>query len=168
MRVWPILCIAFYASILMQPLTARAQSFDPATGNAPLQIVIPAVDHVFFEEVTKTGGDPSILLRYTALIVNSWFDAVAPYHPTARAVYSTQDRRAPFDPSDNTDINIAMVAASQAVLDGLFPHQADRWAKMVETALAAVPETRDVSDALRVGALAGQAVFDSRLDDGMN
>lgn len=168
MRVWPILCIAFYASILMQPLTARAQSFDPATGNAPLQIVIPAVDHVFFEEVTKTGGDPSILLRYTALIVNSWFDAVVPYHPTARAVYSTQDRRAPFDPSDNTDINIAMVAASQAVLDGLFPHQADRWAKMVETALAAVPETRDVSDALRVGALAGQAVFDSRLDDGMN
>lgn len=168
MRVWPILGIAFFASVLLQPITARAQTFDPATGNAPLEVVIPAVDEVFFEEVTITGGDPSILLRYTALIVNSWFDAVAPYHPTARAVYSSQDRREPFNPSDNTNLNIAMVAASQAVLDDLFPHHAERWAEMVQTVLSAIPASHDSSDAMRVGATAGQAVFDARLHDGMN
>jgi len=168
MRVWSILFIALCGLVLLQPLSVRAQTFDPVTGNAPLEIVIPAVDPVFFDEVTITGGDPSILLRYTTLIVNSWFDAVAPYHPTARAVYSSQDRRVPFSPSDNTNLNIAIVAASRAVLDDLFPHHADRWAEMVQTVLATVPETHDTSDALHVGAMAGQSVFDARLHDGMN
>lgn len=168
MRILVVLTL--WLNILVHPPVALAQAgeFNLVTGNGPLEIVIPAVDKVFFEEVTRTGGDPSILTRYTTLIVNSWFDAIAPYHPTANAVYSDQERRPPFDPSDNTDINIAMVAASVAVLGDLFPHRTELWTGLMETALAAVPAGRDVSDATKLGTLAGHAVFDARLHDGMN
>ncbi len=142
-------------------------AFEGRTGNAAIQVVIPAVDPVFFEAVTKHGGDPSILIRYTTLIVNSWFDAVAPYHPTALAVYSQQARQAVYDPSDNTLLNVALTAASKVVLDACFPTYADRWENMLRTVVDAAGE-RDVTAALAVGTTAGRAVWTGRLRDGMN
>ncbi|MEY3051420.1 MAG: hypothetical protein RLY31_1205 [Bacteroidota bacterium] len=155
-------CIA--CAVYAQPSGER---FDCATGNAAIEVVIPQVDPVFFEAVTKHGGDPSILIRYTTLIVNGWFDAVAPYHPTAAAVYSRQERQPVYDPSDNTFLNVALTAASKVVLDHCFPDYSDRWSAMLETVKEAAGN-KDVSNALTIGEKAGLAVWTSRLRDGMN
>ena len=72
---------------------SRAQTppFDFDTGNAPIEVIIPAVIPALFQ--TTTPNDAPIILRHTTLITNAWFDAIAPYHPTANGVYSRLGRR---------------------------------------------------------------------------
>ena len=43
-------------------------------------MVIPTVIPVVFQSVNGPG-DASLILRYTTLITNAWFDAMAPDHP---------------------------------------------------------------------------------------
>ena len=154
------------------PATAQAPNpaapFDPATGNAAGQVIIPTVDPVFFSDATVHGGDPSILIRYTTLIVNSWFDAAAPYHPTAVGVYSDLPREAPFTPTDNTALNVAMTAGSKAILDHCFPQHMDKWEAMLAAVVGNRADDAVVIRALQIGSAAGEAVWKGRLDDGMN
>ena len=65
---------------------------DLEQGNAAVEVVIPnAVPAIF--EVSPTVGDATLVLRITTLITNAWYDASAPYHPTAVGVYSSLGRR---------------------------------------------------------------------------
>ena len=118
-----------------QPEGGAMPPFDLTTGNAAIQVIIPAVDPIFFEDVTVHGGDPSILIRYTTLIVNSWFDASTAYHKTAVGVYSTPEKAKRYDPADNSALNAAMIAASKVILDACFPQHAERWEGMMADAL---------------------------------
>jgi hypothetical protein len=63
------------------------------TGNAPVEVIIPAVAPIIFSDVSPNGSDATLVLRITTLITNAWFDASAPYHPTAQGVYSRLGRR---------------------------------------------------------------------------
>jgi len=73
--------------------SATAAAFDLDTGNAPIEVVIPTLIPAIFASVTPS--DASLVLRYTTMVTNGWFDAIAPYHPTAVGVYSRLGRRPP-------------------------------------------------------------------------
>ena len=84
---------AVFALAIVPP---RAQgpppgSFDFDTGNAGIEVIIPAVIPALF--ATTTPNDAPIILRHTTIITNAWFDAIAPYHRTAVGVYSQLGRR---------------------------------------------------------------------------
>jgi hypothetical protein len=75
-----IVAFVFVLSIAGLPAFA---AFNLDTGNAPIEVVIPAVAPIIFMDVSPSGGDASLVLRITTLITNAWFDASAPYHRTA-------------------------------------------------------------------------------------
>lgn len=170
---WQLSPLVLAMSSTMLPTTCVMSQqdmppFDLKTGNAAVQVVIPAVDPIFFEDVTVHGGDPSILIRYTTLIVNAWFDASTAYHKTAVGVYSTPSRQKAFDPTDNTTLNAAMISASKIILDQCFPQHQERWGAMLNDAIGDRIDELEIQSALKTGALAGRAVWRGRIDDGMN
>jgi len=166
-RIRHAIFFVFFLYTIVGSSQDPAKAFNAAQGNAAIEIIIPNVDPVFFQEATLHGGDPSILIRYTTLIVNAWFDAVAPYHPTAVAVYSDQERQTPFDGRDNTHLNVAITAASKVILDNCFPGYKEKWEQMLQSVIEGSGAT-DVSAALKIGALAGDKIWNGRLRDGMN
>ena len=75
-----LICVAM-VPIFTPVSRAESASFDFDTGNAPIELVIPAVIPALVQ--TTTLNDAPLVLRHTTLITNAWFDAIAPYHPTA-------------------------------------------------------------------------------------
>lgn len=160
-------------SFIVSPNIASAQDaepspFDLATDNAAVGIVIQAAVPAIFE-LSPTGGDATLVLRVTTLITNSWFDAVAPYHPTAIGVYSDLGRRPLAESDDNTNLNIALIYASYRTLNSLFPNRSEDWQNMVRSAgLDPDDESTDLTTAAGIGNAAGNAVVAARENDGMN
>jgi len=109
------------------PLPAAAQPYDLANGNAAVEVVIPVVAPVIFSDVSNSGGDATLMLRVTTLVTNSWFDASAPYHPSAVGVYSRLGRRPASEALTNENINIALLYSSYRVLNSLLPARAAEW-----------------------------------------
>lgn len=148
--------------------TVRAAELDLHTGNAPVEAIIPAAIPAIFTDVSPTGGDATLVLRLTTLITNAWFDAAAPYHPTAVGVYTRLGRQPP--PATNEAVNIAVLYASHRVLNSLLPNRAAEWdALLLGVGLDPDdPATADPGTPHGIGTLAGRGVVDGRLHDGMN
>ena len=68
--------------------SSSATGVDLDTGNAPIEVIIPAVAPIIFTDVSPSGSDATLVLRVTTLVTNAWFDASAPYHATAQGIYS--------------------------------------------------------------------------------
>jgi len=142
--------------------------FDPATGRAPEQVVVPRVVPAIFESVSPTAGDAPLVLRVTTMVTNAWFDAIAPYHPTAVGVASRLGRRPPSE-ATQANKNIAIIYASYRVLNSLLPQHADDWRQMLRDAgLDPDDGRRDLSSPIGIGNRAGAAVVAAREHDGMN
>jgi hypothetical protein len=62
---------------------------------------------------------------------NAWFDAIAPYHPTAVGVASRLGRRPASERATNRQRNIAILYASYRVLTGLLPKFEAQWREML-------------------------------------
>ena len=140
--------------------------FDFDTGNSGIEVIIPAVIPPLFQ--TTVPSDAPIILRHTTLITNGWFDAIAPYHPTAIGVYSTIGRR-PASESTNRNKNIAMLYASYRVLNSLMPRFSANWRAMLESVgLDPDDATEDLSTPMGIGNVAGRRVVEVRERDGMN
>ncbi|MEQ8280634.1 MAG: vanadium-dependent haloperoxidase [Deltaproteobacteria bacterium] len=149
------------------PATASAQ-YDFDNGNAPIEVVIQNVVPVIFQDISPSGGDATLILRTTTLITNAWYDATAPYHPTAVGVYSRLGTR-PVAERTTRNINIAAVYASYRLLNDFLPHRASDWrAIMVNAGLDPDDNSTDLTTAIGIGNVAGQAVADGRKNDGMN
>ena len=89
-RVLPVLA----ASLLIgSAAKAEAPAYDFDNRNAAVEVAIQTIAPLIFEELSPTAGDASLVLRATAMTTNAWFDAVAPYHPTAVGLYSRLGRR---------------------------------------------------------------------------
>jgi hypothetical protein len=147
-------------------VSSAQAAFDFDNGNAPIEVVIPNVIPVIFQSVNP--GDASLILRYTTLITNSWFDAIAPYHQTAVGVYSKLGRRPP-DQRTNRNKNTAIIYASFRVLNSLFPQATATWRNML-TSVGLDPDDNSTSKqtAVGLGNSAGSAVVAFREHDGMN
>ena len=169
---WLVAVVLTGAMIAGAPLGAPTQAstaFDLDTGTAPVEIVVPQVVPVIFGSVSPNGNDATMVLRITTLVTNAWFDAIAPYHPTAVGVYSNLDRRPAAEHDTNRNRNIAIVHASYRVLNSLLPAHADDWRQMVASAgLDPDDDSTDTATAVGIGNVAGAAVVAAREHDGMN
>jgi hypothetical protein len=165
--VFAALAAALAVSTLRtEPL--HADTFDFQSGNAPVEVVIPAAIPVIYQFVSPGANDATLVLRITTVITNAWFDAIAPYHPTAVGVYSKLDRRPPHQRTD-ANRNTAILYASYHVLNSLLPQHTDQWrAMMTGVGLDPDDNSMQLSSPIGVGNRAGKAVVAAREHDGMN
>jgi hypothetical protein len=147
---------------------AEAAFFNFDTGNAPIHVVIPRLISGI-RGVSPGANDASIVIRIITLTNNAWFDAIAPYEPTAVGVYSRLGRRPPGESATNRNKNIAILYASYRVLNSLLPQNAADWNKML-TSVGLDPNnvSRDLTTPVGIGNVAGWAIVAAREHDGMN
>jgi hypothetical protein len=161
-----VVVCSFAALMIWQARPASAQ-FNFDTGNSGIEVIIPAVIPALAQ--TTTLNDAPIILRHTTLITNAWFDAIAPYHPTAVGVYSRPGRRPPAEAATNRNKNIAMLYASYRLLNRLMPRFAGNWRAMMESVGLNPDDTsNDLTTPVGIGNSAGTAVAAAREQDGMN
>jgi len=154
--------------LLFVLLSARAAAFDFKNGNAAVEVIIPNALPAIFE-VSPTAGDATLVLRFTTIITNGWFDAIAPYHPTAVGVYSNLGRRPANESTDNENINIAAIYASYHAFNSLFPARREQWRQwMIDLGLDPDDTSEDLTTPVGIGNVAGKAVVAARENDGMN
>lgn len=155
--------IALVATLSM----GQAHSFDFDTGNAPAEVIIPTIIPVILEDVSPGASDATLVLRNTTLVTNAWFDAIAPYHPTAIGVYTQLDQRLSED--TNREKNIAILHASYQVMKSLHPNRMATWdAMMTSVGLNPNDTSTDPATPEGLGNLAGMNVVLNRENDGMN
>lgn len=165
---WRYLLCATILSICSMVQQAQA-AFDFEEGNAGVELIIPTVAPVIFTEVSTTGGDATLVLRVTTLVTNSWFDAIAPYHPTAVGVYSRLGNRPAEEYENNANMNTAMLYASYRVLNSLLPNQQATWKAMLsDVGLDPDNNSNDLTTPEGIGNAAGLAIVAARENDGMN
>ncbi len=153
------------AAVLM--ISAHSMAFDLNTGHAPLEVVIPKTGQFLGQEVSISGADATLVLRYTAMLSNSWFDAVAPYHPTQVGVYSQFSNR--MKDATNHDKNVSVLYASYRVLSSLAPSRQAEWdAMLTNVGLDPTDDSTDPTTPVGIGNIAGSSVVAARLHDGMN
>ena len=146
-----------------------ANAFDFDTGKAPLDVVVPTVLPIIFSDISPTASDPTLVLRFTTMLSNSWFDAIAPYHPAAVGALSNLGRRPPSESVTNRNKNIAILYASYRVLNSLLPQRNAEWRAML-TSVGLNPDntSEDRATPAGIGNLAGKAIVAFKLHDGMN
>jgi len=172
-RRWAAACCAILTlGLISGPAAADPGSdavlaFDLDTGNAPVEIIYPAITP-HNKDVSATGSDATLDVDYAMLLEVSWFDAIAPYNPTAVGVCTNLGRRPAAEATDRNR-NIAIVYASYRVLLNFLPQFAADWRAMVTSAgLDPNDDQRTTTTAVGIGNLAGQGVIDNRRGDGLN
>lgn len=149
--------------------SAYASSFDFENGNAAIEVIIPNAIPAIFESLSPSGGDAPLVLRATTLITNSWFDAIAPYHPTAIGIYSELGRRPADESATNRNLNIAMFYSSYRVLSSILPAHVQTWRDMLNTVgLDPDDNQQNTNNPIGIGNSAGVAILAVRENDGMN
>lgn len=157
----------FALTFVVASAGAEPPPFDFDEGNAALEIVIPAAVPAIFASVSPS--DATLVLRFTTMITNAWFDATAPYHPTAVGVYSRLGRRPVSESLTNANINVAILYASFRTLNSLFPAFSDHWREMMESVgLDPDFEEENTTEAAAIGNAAANAMLAVRENDGMN
>jgi len=161
------LAVGILAGGITLAAAATASAFDFATGNAPIEVVIPNAVPAIFASVG--GGDASLILRYTSMITNGWFDAIAPYEPTTVGVNSYLGRRPASESATNENKNVAIMYASLRTMNSVFPtHKAEWTAMMTSVGLDPNDTSTDITTAVGIGNSAGNAVVAFREHDGDN
>lgn len=156
-----------FAAISTLLLAGKAMAFDLNTGHAPTEVVIPSAMVYLATDVSKSGADATLVLRYTALLSNAWFDAVAPYHPTQLGVYSKITNRR--TDGSNHDKNVSVLYATHKVLSSLAPQRQSQWDAMLsDLGLDPKDTSTNLNTPIGVGNYAGNAIVAARINDGMN
>jgi len=158
-----VVVLAFHVS------SARGTTFNFDTGNAPIEVVIPNAIPAVLGTVSPRANDATLVFRITTLTTNAWFDAIAPYHPTAVGVCSRLGRRPAHEGATNRNKNIAILYASYRVLNSVLPQNTAEWRNMM-TSVGLDPDNaqEDTTTAIGIGNAAGNAVVAAREHDGMN
>jgi hypothetical protein len=146
---------------------AQAPAFNLDTGNALFEVVgLPIVSALLR---TTSANDAPFILRHVVVINNAWFDALAPYHPTAVGVSSRLGRRPASESATNRQKNIALIYASYRIMNSLMPQFAADWRAMVASAgLNPDDASENLATAIGIGNAAGRLVAEDRERDGMN
>ncbi|RII13458.1 hypothetical protein DSC45_24200 [Streptomyces sp. YIM 130001] len=144
-------------------------AFDFDNGNFIRDLVTTNGGGGFPPADAMAPGDVSTYTWITHLFQTSWFDAVAPYHPTAVGVYSRIPRRPAEEAATNRNKNIAALYASYQVVKVVFEERAAVMRQAL-TALGLDPDddSQDPATAVGIGNIAGQAIVRARANDAMN
>jgi len=159
--------ILLFILIPILPLNAKAD-LDPNITNAPFQVIIPAGIQVVQEELSPNANDPTTIFRITAMVSNAWFDAIAPYHPTAVGVYSRIPTR-PESERNDRNRNVATLYASKQIYTSMFPQRAETF-KVAFASIGLDPDDNslDTTTPIGIGNVVGKAIVDARINDGFN
>lgn len=144
-------------------------TFNFDTGNAATEVIFPRTEEPLRRLISPGGGDATLILRVAAEVEASWFDAIAPYHPTAVGIYSDLGRRPASEATTNKNKNIAILYATYQVLTNLEPKATPEWRAML-TSVGMDPDDSQVNKVtpIGIGNLAGKSVVAARSHDGMN
>jgi hypothetical protein len=147
----------------------NAVAFNFDTGNAATDVIFPATEQPTRLGLSTSGMDATTIFRLAALVECGWFDAIAPYHPTAIGIYSDLGRRPASEGVTNKNKNIAMFYASYQVLKSMLPAYDASWRAMLTSVGLDPDDTQENrTTAVGIGNLAGNSVVRARLNDGMN
>ncbi|WP_051722720.1 vanadium-dependent haloperoxidase [Streptomyces albus] len=156
-----------------QPAAAAATAgttrhrFDFATGNAPLEVFGPVSGDPVRAAIEPS--DATLIIRFSNLVAHSWFDAIAPYHPTAVGIHSDLGRRPASERATNKHRNVALMYATYRMYGALLPQYSAVWREaMSSVGLDPDDDGEDTGTPVGIGNLAAQGVLRSRLRDGMN
>jgi hypothetical protein len=113
--------------------------------------------------------DVTVLDRFVHSAATAWFDAMAPYHPTAVGVHSRLGRRPSSEAATNRNKNIAALYASYQVTRSMVPEVEPVFRELL-TSISLDPddESEDRTSPVGIGNLAGKAVVAARERDGIN
>ncbi|HET6214169.1 MAG TPA: hypothetical protein VFE14_14995 [Micromonosporaceae bacterium] len=95
------------------------------------EVIFPTANVVVRRLVSPDAADATLILRLATLVENAWFDAIAPYHPTAVGIYSNLGRRPASEGVTNRNKNIAILYASYRMLMNLLPQGSADWRAMM-------------------------------------
>lgn len=178
-RYYVIACCAVLTSVVLAitgmvaaedrgQQTAR-KGFDFDKGNAPLEVIFPKTEGQVRQAISPGGGDATLILRVAAMVEVAWFDANAPYHPTAVGIYSNLGRRPKSESATNKNKNIAILYATYRMLNNLLPGQSANWREMM-TGVGLNPDDdqENTNTAVGIGNRAARSVIANRVNDGMN
>lgn len=162
-------CVIALMALTTGRVTPAAQApppFNFDTGAAPVEIIAPAIVQVLLQ--ITPANDAPIILRHTTLASHAWYDALAPYHPTAVGVSSNLGRRPAVERTQRNK-NIAMLYASYRLMNSLQPRFAATWRGML-TSVGLNPDdtSEDLTTPVGIGNVAGRHVVADRERDGMN
>lgn len=147
---------------------ATALAFDLGTGNAITEVVFPALQQVQGAAVSADGSDVTLIVDTAMLLELPWFDAIAPYHPTAVGIFADLGRR-PRGEATTRNRNIAVLYASYSSFNRLIPEFAGNWRAMMASAgLDPDNASQDITTPAGLGNMAARRAFESRTHDGMN
>jgi hypothetical protein len=143
----------------------QAATFDLDQGNALIQVVFPRYDAV---TRTESLGRPVLVVDRATLIELPWFDAIAPYHPTAVGIFSNLGRR-PADERTTRNKNIAVLYSSFTSLNVVLPEYKPRWIEMMQAAgLDPNNTAEDPTTPSGIGILAAKNAMAALKHDGTN
>ncbi|MEZ0069974.1 hypothetical protein ABIA32_006022 [Streptacidiphilus sp. MAP12-20] len=147
---------------------AKPGPFDLDSGNFYRDLIGAAGD-TSGREQTIGPKDVSIIIWIQAVLQTAWFDALAPYHPTAVGVHSRIGRRPAEESATNRNKNIAALHASYQVVKATYPERAHVMGQLL-TFIGLDPddESEDQTTAVGIGNTAGKAALKARERDGMN
>ncbi|WP_199826248.1 DUF6851 domain-containing protein [Streptomyces sp. SBT349] len=142
------------------------EDFDFDHGNAVRDLIYGGSDIL---EQPVAAMDVAIIIRFTHLSQTAWFDAIAPYHPTAVGIYSRLGRRPAGERETNRNRNIAILYAALRMFENILPQVVHERRDMM-TRLGLDPDDRreDTETPVGLGNLAARGVIEHRERDGMN
>ncbi|MEV0776499.1 vanadium-dependent haloperoxidase [Streptomyces sp. NPDC050428] len=144
----------------------KAAGFDLDNGNALIEVVYPKFQRVSREQ--SSGRSVSFTVDHALLIEMPWFDALAPYHPTASGIFSDLGRR-PSDEHTTRNKNIAVIYSAFTSLNEILPQHRSRWLEMMEAAgLDPNNTAEDPTTPSGIGILAAKNAIAAREGDGSN
>ncbi|MEU3901902.1 DUF6851 domain-containing protein [Streptomyces sp. NPDC045251] len=113
--------------------------------------------------------DVSIIVWIQDMLQTAWFDALAPYHPTAVGVFTRIGRRPAEESATNRNKNIAALYASYQIIKTVYPERADVMRQLLTfVGLDPDDESEDPTTPVGIGTIAGKGALQARTRDGMN
>jgi len=148
------------------PAASQTASFDLDHGNALLEVIYPTLNTEPRAEYFARPG--SWVVDHAMLIEMPWFDAIAPYHPTAVGIFSNLGRR-PAEERTMRNKNIAVIYSAFTSLNVVFPQYRSTWIEMMELAgLDPSNTAEDPTTPSGIGILATKNAMTARKSDGTN
>lgn len=149
-----------------EPAKAQ-QAFDLDNGNALTGVIYPHFSKAV-RTITPSGGDATIVADHILMVETAWFDAIAPYHPTAVGIYSNLGRR-PRSEATTRNRNIAVIYSAYTSLNHAFPQFKEDFDQMMaEAGLDPGNRSEDPATAAGLGNMASKKVIEARKNDGSN
>lgn len=144
-----------------------APPFDFDHGNALEQVLGPYVGPKILGHFNQS--DATMVIRFAKMPEIAWYDAIAPYHPTAVGFHSRLGRRPASEGTTDRNRNIAVLYASYHVFSSLMPMYRSTWREMLQSVgLSPDDASEDTTTPVGIGNVAGRAVVRYFEHDGMN